>query len=60
MIGLYASGATASLVAKIRTKKKIPLPLIKSFKKLKSISFIKHTPKSENSDSKYNFEVLKN
>merc|ERR1711867_271883 len=61
MIGSFASGANASLVAKNGTKKIIPLLLIKLSKKPQIKKFHKtDPPKSGNSDSKYNFEICKN
>ena len=60
MIGSFASGANVSLVAKNRTKKIIPLLWIESSKKPQIKKFHKtDSPKSENSDSKYNFKIFK-
>ena len=61
MIGSFASGANVSLVAKNGTKKIIPLLWKKSSKKPQIKKFHKtDPPKSENSYSKYNFEIFKN
>ena len=65
MIGSFASGATASMVAKSGTKKIISLLWIKSQKTYIRRPQIKKfyktdPPKSGNSDSKYNFEIFKN
>ena len=61
MIGLFASDANASSVAKNGTKKIIRLMWIKSSQKPQIKKFHKKDPpKSGNSDSKYNFKIFKN